>query len=196
LTDVSRGFGADDEIMTSLALDRDYPEPHALLRTLYSDHGSALVAYATRILSDPQQAEDVVQETMLRAWRHADQLTPDRGSVPGWLTRVTRNIAVDKIRARNARPTEVDDDAAGPGVLQDHSAAVVDSVLLDRALAKLAPKHRQALHAVYFADRTTSEAALALGIPVGTVKTRVHHGLRRLRVQLREEMIAAGVRPR
>lgn len=80
-------------------------DPHALLSTLYADYGPALQAYVTRLLSDPHQAEDVIQETMLRAWRNADVLVPERGSVAGWLMRVAHNIAVDKIRARKARPT-------------------------------------------------------------------------------------------
>ncbi len=163
-------------------------DPQALLATLYAENAPALRAYVTRLLSDPHQAEDVVQETMLRAWRNADLLVPERGSVNGWLMRVAHNIAVDKIRARKARPDEVEESAATPGRLEDHSAAVVDSVFVARALARISPAHREILRVVYFADRTAVQAAEVLGLPVGTVKSRTYHALRRLKLLLEEEM--------
>jgi RNA polymerase sigma-70 factor (ECF subfamily) len=166
-------------------------DPQALLQTLYADHAPALRAYVTRLLSDPYQAEDVVQETMLRAWRNAELLVPERGSVNGWLMRVAHNIAVDKIRARKARPDEVEESAAAPRSLDDHASAVVDSVFVARALARLSPAHREVLRVVYFADRTAVQAAEVLGLPVGTVKSRTYHALRRLKVCLQEEMLCS-----
>jgi RNA polymerase sigma-70 factor, ECF subfamily len=163
-------------------------DPHALVRRLYADNGPALLAYVTRLLSDPYQAEDVVQETMVRAWRNADLLVPDRGSVNGWLMRVAHNIAVDKIRARKARPDEVEETAAVPRRHDDHASAVVDSVFVARALARLSPAHREILRVVYFADRTAVQAAEVLNLPVGTVKSRTYHALRRLRACLDEEI--------
>jgi RNA polymerase sigma-70 factor, ECF subfamily len=163
-------------------------DPHTLIRTLYADHASALRVYVTRLLADPYQAEDVVQETMLRAWRHAERLVPERGSVSGWLTRVAHNIAVDKIRARKARPEEVEEGAAVPRGLADHASDVVESVFVARALARLSPAHREVLRVVYFDDRTAVQAAETLGLPVGTVKSRTHHALRHLRVYLEEEL--------
>jgi RNA polymerase sigma-70 factor, ECF subfamily len=166
-------------------------DPQALLRTLYTDHAPALRAYVTRLLSDPHQAEDVVQETMLRAWRNAEVLVPERGSVNGWLMRVAHNIAVDKVRARKARPDEVEESAATPRSLDDHASAVVDSVFVARALARLSPAHREVLHVVYFADHTAVQAAKVLGLPVGTVKSRTYHALRRLKVYLEKEMLSS-----
>jgi RNA polymerase sigma-70 factor (ECF subfamily) len=166
------------------------PDAQELLRTLYAEHAPALRAYATRLLSDPHQAEDVVQETMLRAWRNAEILVPERGSVNGWLMRVAHNIAVDKIRARKARPDEVEESAATPRSLDDHASAVVDSVFVARALARLSPAHREVLHVVYFADHTAVQAAEVLGLPVGTVKSRTYHALRRLKVCL-EQMLSS-----
>jgi RNA polymerase sigma-70 factor (ECF subfamily) len=164
------------------------PDPQELLQTLYTEHAPALRAYVTRMLSDPYQAEDVVQETMLRAWRNAEILIPERGSVNGWLMRVAHNIAVDKIRARKARPDEVEESAATPRSLDDHASAVVDTVFVARALARLSPAHREVLRVVYFADRTAVQAAEVLGLPVGTVKSRTYHALRRLKTCLEEEM--------
>jgi RNA polymerase sigma-70 factor, ECF subfamily len=161
-----------------------------LVDSLYTTHRASLLAYVTRLLSDPHQAEDVVQETMLRAWRRASVLTPEYGSVSGWLMRVAHNIAVDKIRARRARPAEVEETAATPQTLDDHAGGVIDSVFVARALARLSPEHRAVLREVYFADRTAAQAAEVLGLPVGTVKSRVHHALRRLRLHLAEESAA------
>jgi RNA polymerase sigma-70 factor, ECF subfamily len=167
------------------------PDPQELLQTLYAEHAPALRAYVTRLLSDPYHAEDVVQETMLRAWRNAEILVPERGSVNGWLMRVAHNIAVDKIRARKARPDEVEESAATPCALDDHASAVVDSVFVARALARLSPAHREVLRVVYFADHTAVQAAEVLGLPVGTVKSRTYHALRRLKVCLEEEMLSS-----
>lgn len=171
----------------------DEPAPpvdaHALVTSLYAEYGATLLTYVTRLLSDPHQAEDVVQETMLRAWRHADRLTAEYGSVIGWLTRVAHNIAIDKIRARNARPAETpntDAPATEAPTAGDHAGDVIDGLYVATALRALTPAHREVLHHVYFHDRTAAETAHRLGLPVGTVKSRIHHALRRLRDALDE----------
>lgn len=161
----------------------------AFLRSLYAEHSASLRAHVGRILSDPHQAEDVVQETMLRAWRNVDTLSAERGRIGGWLCTVARNIAIDRIRAKRARPTEVDEahtDAATWSVT-DHADLAVNSVFVARALAMLSPCHRAVLREVYFKDRTCSEAAKVLGIPEGTVKSRLYYALRRLRLAIEEE---------
>jgi len=161
----------------------------AFLRTLYSEHSTSLLAYVGRMVSDQQLAEDVVQETMLRAWRKSATLDPDRGSIGGWLIRVARNIAIDRMRARRCRPPEVDEthtDAATWSV-SDHAARTVESVFVSQALQTLSPAHRAVLQQVYFADRTCAEAAVVLGIPVGTVKSRIYYALRQLRVAIEAE---------
>jgi RNA polymerase sigma-70 factor, ECF subfamily len=173
--------------MNAATLEREFCDPNALVSKLYDEHGPVLVSYVSRLLPDRHQAEDVVQETMLRAWRNVDRLTPERGSVIGWLVRVAHNIAVDKIRARKARPAEVSE-SAEPRSIEDHAAGVVESVFVERLLARLTPAHSEVLREVYIADRTAAQAAKRLGLPVGTVKSRTYHALRRLRVCLEEEM--------
>ncbi|HEX6754565.1 MAG TPA: sigma-70 family RNA polymerase sigma factor [Mycobacteriales bacterium] len=167
----------------------------AFLRTLYATYGGPLLAYVSRLTADVYQAEDVVQETMVRAWRRADRLTPEHGSVWGWLTRVARNIVVDKVRARRARPTEVEESADRGWPVEDHAEAIVTAVFVARALARLIPAHRAVLQQVYFHDRTAAEAALALGIPVGTVKSRLHYAMANLRLLLEAERVELTGRP-
>lgn len=158
----------------------------ALVRTLYLEHGRYLVAYAARLVGDRQLAEDVVQETLLRAWRHADTLTPERGSVRAWLATVTRNIAIDKVRARAARPTEVGNQVPDVGQVRDHADDVTNAVVVADALRTLSAEHRQALVETYYRGRTAAEAAEVLGVPPGTVKSRVHYALRELRTTMGE----------
>jgi RNA polymerase sigma-70 factor (ECF subfamily) len=158
---------------------------HALVRSLYAEYGVMLHSYANRLLRDPHHAEDVVQETMVRAWRNAEVLRPHRGSVMPWLTRVAHNVVVDRIRARSARPEEVEEsDAALTSA--DHAAAVVESVFVAEALSRLSPAHQQVLRVVYFGDRTAAQAAEMLELPVGTVKSRLYYGLRHLRMHVDE----------
>ncbi len=161
------------------------------LRALYAEHSTSLRSYIQRMLYDPQLAEDVVQETMLRAWRKSDSLSPENGSVGGWLFRVAHRIAIDRLRARRARPAEVDEAQVDARVwsVTDHADRTVDSVYVAGALRTLSPGHRAVLYEVYFSDRTCAEAAAVLGIPVGTVKSRLYHALRRLREAIEAERI-------
>jgi len=155
-------------------------------------HRTALLAYVTKLTGgDAGRAEDVVQETFFRAWRRFDQLQCGQGTLFGWLARVAHNIVVDQSRARRCRPWEVDADAAPPTLEADRSEWVLTNRLVVDTVAQLAPAHRQALAATYLRDRTAREAAAALGIPVGTVKSRVHYALRQLRDVLDDEALAS-----
>ena len=156
----------------------------ALIRSLYSEHGHSLLAYATRLTGDRAAAEDVVQETLLRAWRHADALVNEKGSVRGWLLTVARNIITDRLRAKAIRPTEVAESPGTPPVARDHADAVVNSVVVLDALDRLSPEHRSVLVELYYRDRTMSEVAEVLGVPAGTVKSRSYHALRALRTAM------------
>lgn len=169
---------------------RDHPgggsPDEALIVSLYAEHGATLLAYATRLTGDRQLAEDVVQETLLRAWRNAAKLTEERGSIRGWLFTVARNIVTDRVRARQARPAEVSESPATPPIAHDHAEAVVTSIYVRHALQSLSPEHRAVLVTVYYGGKTAAEAAEILGVPPGTIKSRTYYALRALKSAIEE----------
>jgi RNA polymerase sigma-70 factor (ECF subfamily) len=159
-------------------------------------HRSWLLAQARRALGDPESAEDAVQEVFLRAWRACRSFDPTAGpSLGAWLATIARNVAVDVLRARAARPRLLDGgwDAA-PEMPAPPAGGVDDSLLrmvLVDALAGVSSEHRGVvLHAVV-RDRPYADVAAELDIPVGTVKSRVHHALRGMRRSLDRTALAA-----
>jgi RNA polymerase sigma-70 factor (ECF subfamily) len=140
---------------------------------------------------DRGRAEDVVQETLLRAWRHPEAMAAERGSPRPWLFAVARRIAVDAHRRRRARPQEVGDDILAQLPTQDDVDRALDGWLVADALAALSPAHREVLVQTYFAGRSVAEAAEVLGVPSGTVKSRTHYALQALRLALLERGVTA-----
>ena len=162
------------------------------LRLLYEQHAAPLLSYAMRLTGgDRGRSEDIVQETLLRAWRHPEALDPDRGPVRSWLFTVARNVAVDAHRARRARPTEVGDEALALVPAVDEIEQALDSWLVADALAALSPDHRAVLVETYYRGRSVAEAAAALGVPAGTVKSRTFYALRALRLALEERGVTS-----
>jgi RNA polymerase sigma-70 factor (ECF subfamily) len=160
----------------------------ALLRSLHEEHGDALHAYALRLCQgDRQRAEDLVQETLLRAWRHPTAMDPSQGSVRAWLFTTARNLAIDAWRRRNVRVSEVVTDQL-PEPLPDVNEAdrAVEAWTIAEALNKLTPAHREVLMECFYQGRSVAEAATRLGVPPGTIKSRTHYALRALRVVLEE----------
>jgi RNA polymerase sigma-70 factor (ECF subfamily) len=169
---------------------RQVSSEEALVRSLYEEHGAALLAYATRLLGDRSAAEDVLQETLIRAWRHAGDLSEQSGSIRGWLFTVTRNIVTDKMRAKASRPTEVPESPATVAVEGDHAQRVADSMLAVEALDVLSAEQRSVIVEIYFNDRSVAETAEVLGIPTGTVKSRTHSAMKTLREVLAGRSVA------
>lgn len=170
----------------------DAAEDDSRLRALMDTYQRPLLTYAQRLTGgDLGRAEDVVQEAFLRAWTHLDRLTADRGSVLGWLRRVVHNLVMDGYRMKRARPAEVVIDGAEAVVAADPMAGVVDSLLVEQALSGLWPQHRAALVETYLHGRTAVEVSATLGVPVGTVKSRVHYALRAARASLADRTLNA-----
>ena len=164
----------------------------ATLRRLWNEHAGPLLAFVLRLTGgDRGRAEDVVQETLLQAWRHPEALDPERGPIRPWLMTVARRLVVDQWRARQARPDEVGDEGLAALAAGDGVDEALDRWLVADALATLTHEHREALVHTYYAGRTVTEAAVVLGIPPGTVKSRVFYALRALRLALEERGVAA-----
>jgi len=159
-----------------------------LLRALHAEHGDALFAHALRLTGgDRQRAEDLVQETLLRAWQHPEALDPQRGSVRAWLFTTARNLAIDAWRRRNARVGEVITDAPPDRpVGSDETDRAVDSWVVSEALGKLSKSHREVLIECFYAGRSVNEAAEKLGVPAGTIKSRTYYALRSLKTALED----------
>ena len=158
------------------------------LRALYDAHAPVLLAYALRLTDgDRPRAEDIVQETLIRAWRNLDRIDQDGDRpVRPWLFTVAQHIAVDAHRARRARPTEVGDAALAvlPGL--DQIEATLDRIVVTDALHSLSQEHRAVIVETYYRGRSVAEAARVLGIPQGTVKSRCYYALRALKLALAE----------
>lgn len=157
------------------------------LRALYEEHAPVLLGYALRLTDgDRARAEDIVQETLVRAWRNLDRVDHDGRSLRPWLFTVAQHIAVDAHRARRARPPEVGDAALAvlPGM--DQVEATLDRIVVTDALHALSQEHRAVIVETYYRGRSVAEAARVLGIPPGTVKSRCYYALRALKLALAE----------
>ena len=160
----------------------------ALVRTLYEQHATPLLMFVLRLTGgDRQRAEDIVQETLMRAWRNAHKLgAQGQPSIRPWLVTVARRIAIDNHRSNNARPTEAYDQELDGFSVPDETDHVLRSMTVADALRGLSYAHREILLETFFRGRTVPEAAYALGLPLGTAKSRVYYALRALRAALEQ----------
>ncbi len=158
------------------------------MRVLYDEHAAALWRYAVRLTGDTARAEDVVQETLLRAWRHPEVTDDSERSPRAWLFTVARNLIIDERRSARFRSEsgtpdlEQAADRAGP----DEVDSALDRLLLGEALSQLSEEHRAVIRRAYYQGWTTTQIAADLQIAEGTVKSRLHYGVRALRLKLQE----------
>jgi len=160
--------------------------PIALMERLHAAHSVALWEHCLRLTGhDRTRAEDVAQETLLRAWRNVARLDEAQGSVRSWLFTVARNIVIDEWRAKRSREVLLADppDEAEAG---DRTDQLIQSWVVAEALARLSPDHRAVLQECYYRGASVAEASARLGVPEGTVKSRAHYALRALRLALQE----------
>jgi RNA polymerase sigma-70 factor, ECF subfamily len=157
------------------------------LRTAYQAHGAELYGMAVRSLSDRGLAEEAVQETFLRAWNAAERFDPEIGSLRTWLFAIARNVVIDIGRARAVRPRLAEDAAVEERPDEDdpYERALL-AWEVEEALRRLGDAHRHVLVQTYYRARPYAEVAAELGIPEGTVKSRVYYALRALRNVLEE----------
>lgn len=154
----------------------------------YREQVVALHAYVNRLLGgDGYRAEDIVQETLLRCWRTYG--TAGGTLLRPWLFTVARNLVIDSHRSRKARPREVDsaDRLEQEPAESDDVESLLTSVVVTEAMKTLSAAHRETLYETYFLGNTLEETAQILGLPVGTVKSRMYYGLRALETVLLEQ---------
>lgn len=162
-----------------------------LLRALHDEHAGALWTFALRLTGgDRSRAQDVVQETLLRAWRTPSVLDQSTGSARGWLYTVARRIVIDEWRSARARHETVTD-VVPERPVADGTDRSVDRQLVVAALRTLSAEHRDVVVECYLRGSSIAEASQRLGIPPGTVKSRAHYALRALRIALEEMGVEA-----
>lgn len=154
----------------------------AALATLYERHSSALLGLAMRIVRERREAEDLLHDVFLEAWRSAKDFDPKRGRVRTWLAIRMRSRALDQMKS--ARVSRNAGDAGLEVLVDDREVASPDHARVRAALAELGPEQRKVLELAYFEGLSCSEIAERVAIPIGTVKSRVAAGLDRLRVGL------------
>ncbi|WP_440901907.1 sigma-70 family RNA polymerase sigma factor [Actinosynnema sp.] len=172
--------------------ERDHPLGEArpedeLIRRLYREFGSGLLGHAMRLTgSDRQWAEDIVQETLVRAWRNAEKLERDPVLLRSWLFTVARRLVIDDRRKRSVRPQESELTPSDEAPSHDEADRTLAAIVVAEAMNGLTQEHREAILETYLRDRTVGEAAEVLGVPPGTVKSRVYYALRALRRALQD----------
>ena len=163
--------------MPALTRERD-------VREAYAAHSGELYGFAMRSLGDAGLAEEAVQETFLRAWKAGERYDPEIGSLRTWLFAILRNVVIDLGRARASRPR------VGPETGIEPSVEPLEQTLIawqvEEAMRRIAEDHRRVLLETHFRARPYSEVAEELGVPEGTIKSRVYYGLKALRVALEE----------
>ncbi len=155
------------------------------LRELHDLHAAVIWRYAVQLTRNPSAADDIVQETLLRAWRTPRILDQDPASVRSWLFTVARNLVIDDARSAHRRH-EVAVDEQPDRVVEDRTDGLFDVLLVEEALRSLSHDHRAVVVRAYFGGQNTAELAAELDIAEGTVKSRLHYGLRALRLALQE----------
>ena len=163
--------------MPALTRERD-------VREAYAAHSGELYGFAVRSLGDSGLAEEAVQETFLRAWKAGERYDPEIGSLRTWLFAILRNVVIDMGRARASRPRLGPEQGIEPSVEPLEQALLAWQV--EEAMRRIGEDHRQVLLETHFKARPYAEVAEELGVPEGTIKSRVYYGLKALRVALEE----------
>jgi RNA polymerase sigma-70 factor (ECF subfamily) len=158
----------------------------AALQALHDRHAAELWRFALRLTHDRQAAEDAVQDVLLRAWNDPGLVDRDDAAARAWLFTATRNVIIDRWRSAASRhELQTPDPPAGDQ--SDDTSVVLDRWLIAEALSSLSAEHRSVISAAYFEGRSVADIATRFRIPEGTVKSRLHYGLRMLKLVLQEK---------
>ncbi|MFN2452506.1 MAG: sigma-70 family RNA polymerase sigma factor [Candidatus Dormibacteria bacterium] len=184
----SRGGNAGLEATSDQAVGSAPPERLAeqVLGALHALYAKPLFAYTLRLSGDRERSEEVVQETLLRAWQHPDAVDGTRGSPRAWLFTVARNTLTDAWRRDAARPRAANIERLEALAVPDQAERAVEASVMTDGLQRLTPDHRQVLLHSFYLGHSVEETASALRVPAGTVKSRTYYALRALRVVLEE----------
>lgn len=174
------------------------------LEQLYDQYERLVYSFALKIILDPQLAEEVVQDVFMRVWTQAVRYEPERGRFSSWLINMTRNLTIDRLRSARTRGlVSLMRSDESEREVADHAASgladtIITSLHVREVLTVLSPDQREALDLAYWHGLTHSEIARRIKAPLGTVKSRLHHALIKLRAALqtegREEGITRGSR--
>lgn len=162
------------------------PDDDRRLVALYDAHAPSVWRYVVHLTGDPSGADDIVQETLLRAWRSPRILAQEPESTRSWMFTVARNLVIDEARSARRRH-EIGVAETPDRGREDGTDALFQSLLVEEALAGLDLEHRAVIVHAYYGGCSIAEVARRLGIPEGTVKSRLHYGLRSLRLALQEK---------
>jgi RNA polymerase sigma-70 factor, ECF subfamily len=172
----------DDADLVAQIAAGDLGEPVA---ELYRRHGVRLYRFGVHLLGDSGLAEEMVQECFVRLWRTAGRFDISRGTVAAYLFVISRSIAADLRKRPSSRPLALVEEEQVPAQ-PDDADRIVDSLAVQDALDSLSAAHREVLMLVHGEGLTQTQIADRLGLPLGTVKTRMFHGLRALKTALAE----------
>jgi RNA polymerase sigma-70 factor (ECF subfamily) len=165
---------------------------HPDLQRLHDEHAAALWGWCLRLTGhDHARAEDIMQETLLRAWRSGPTEGSAEGSVRAWLFRVARNLAIDEWRTKRSRSEQPFADIPEVSPSGDGTDELLLSWVVAEALTGLSAEHRAVLRECYFRGSSVAEASRRLQVPEGTVKSRTHYALRALKLALEEMGVTA-----
>ena len=154
----------------------------AAFEALYDAHHRLVYGIAVRILGDAGAAEDVTQAVFLKIWTAPDRF--ESGNFAGWIARVARNQALDVLRRKSNSETELSEAMPNNDLLEEQVFSDMDAARVRDALAQLPSEQREPIELGFFNGITHAEIARQTGIPLGTIKTRIRTGLRRLRSSL------------
>jgi RNA polymerase sigma-70 factor (ECF subfamily) len=158
-----------------------------LMTALYTEHYAVLLSFISRYVHDRHRAEDLVQETLLRAWRHIDHLDTEPGRTRSYLLTIARNVVTNAWRAEQRRPRLVADEAAVAAMPSaDNVDQLVEGWLVAEALERLSADHQAVVRALYYEGQTVADASRKLAVPEGTVKSRAYYAVRALRTAFEE----------